>query len=49
MIFDRDPDDAGPSREAVSELHAVFPIGFYVLLTGGAGLLLWNRYRSIKL
>ena len=49
MIFDRDPDDAGPSREAVAELHAVFPIGFYVLLTGGAGLLLWNRYRSIKL
>ena len=49
MIFDRDPDDAGPSREAVAELHAIFPIGFYVLLTGGAGLLLWNRYRSIKL
>ncbi len=49
MIFDSDPDDAGPSRAAVAELHDIFPIGFYVLLTGGAGLLLWNRYRRIKL
>ncbi len=49
MIFDGDPTEGGPSRAAVAELHAIFPIGFYVLLTGGAGLLLWNRYRRIKL
>ena len=49
MIFDTDPEEAGPSRAAVAELHAIFPIGWYVLLTGGAGLLLWNRYRRIKL
>ena len=49
MIFDADPAEGGPSRTAVAELHDIFPIGAYVLLTGGAGLLLWNRYRRLKL
>ncbi len=41
--------NAGPSSVAVSELHDAFPIGVYVLWTGIPALLLWSRYRRIRL
>ena len=40
---------AAPSSIAVSELHDAFPIGAYVLWTGIPALLLWRRYRRIRL
>ena len=51
MVFDveRTQNNAGPSAVAVAELHDAFPIGVYVLWTGLPALLLWHRYRRIRL
>lgn len=51
LVFDEDlePGEGAPSSAAVAELHDVFPIGVYVLWTGIPALLLWHRYRRIRL
>ncbi len=51
MVFDVDlePGEGSPSSMAVAELHDAFPIGVYVLWTGIPALLLWHRYRRIRL
>ncbi|MDE2835893.1 MAG: hypothetical protein OXL97_00060 [Chloroflexota bacterium] len=51
MVFDVDPGpgEGSPASIAVSELHDAFPIGVYVLWTGIPALLLWHRYRRIRL
>ena len=51
MVFDVDvePGQGSPSSMAVAELHDAFPIGVYVLWTGIPALLLWHRYRRIRL
>ncbi len=43
------PGQAAPSAIAVSELHDAFPVAAYLLITVGAGALLWSRYRRIRL
>ncbi len=50
MVFDSASENGGsPSSSAVSDLHDAFPIGAYILWTGIPALLLWNRYRRIRL
>ena len=51
MVFDisLEPGEGAPSSVAVSELHDAFPIGVYVLWVGIPALLLWHRYRRIRL
>lgn len=51
MVFevDLEPGEGSPSSMAVAELHDAFPIGVYVLWTGIPALLLWHRYRRIRL
>lgn len=51
MVFDVDIEQGqgSPSSMAVAELHNAFPIGVYVLWTGIPALLLWHRYRRIRL
>lgn len=51
MVFDIEltEGNASPSSVAVAELHDAFPIGVYVLWTGIPALLLWRRYRRIRL
>lgn len=50
MVFDDTNAEVGsPSASAASELHYAFPIGVYALWTGVPALLLWNRYRRIRL
>ncbi len=50
MVFDSANENGGsPSSLAVSGLHDAFPIGAYILWTGIPALLLWNRYRRIRL
>ncbi len=51
MVFDVDlePGQGSPSSNAVAELHDAFPIGAYLLWTGIPALLLWSRYRRIRL
>ena len=51
MVFGVELEDGqgAPSAIAVSELHDAFPIGVYVLWTGIPALLLWRRYRRIRL
>ena len=48
MVFDTEPE--GPSMRAVAELdNNAWPIGAYLAFTGIPALLLWNRYRRIRL
>lgn len=47
MVFDTEPE--GPSMMAVDELHNAWAIGAYLAFTGIPALLLWNRYRRIRL
>ena len=48
MVFDTQPE--GPSMIAVAELeNNAWPIGAYLAFTGIPALLLWNRYRRIRL
>ena len=50
MVFDSANENGGsPSSSAVSDLHDAFPIGAYILWVGIPALLLWNRYRRIRL
>ena len=51
MVFDisLEPGEGAPSSVAVSELHDAFPVGVYVLWVGIPALLLWHRYRRIRL
>ena len=51
MVFDVDLEsgEGSPSSMAVAELGDAFPIGAYVLWTGIPALLLWHRYRRIRL
>ena len=47
MIFD---DEDGGGRSALAaKLPAIVPIGWYLLLTAGPALLLWQRYRRMAL
>ncbi len=47
MVFDTQPE--GPSMMAVDELNNAWPIVAYLAFTGLPALLLWNRYRRIRL
>lgn len=47
LVFDQDM--GGPTGEAVSRLHAAWPVVSYLLWTGVPGLLLWGRYRRLRL
>ena len=48
MVFDTQPQS--PAMMAVAELeNDAWPIGAYVAFTGLPALLLWNRYRRIRL
>ena len=47
MVFDTEP--GGPAMMAVAELNDVWPMGAYAAFTGIPALLLWNRYRRIRL
>ena len=48
IVFDTEPE--GPSMMAVAELdNNAWPIGAYLAFTGIPALLLWNRYRRIRL
>ena len=48
MVFDTEPE--GPAMAAVARLeNDAWPIGAYVAFTGIPALLLWNRYRRIRL
>ncbi len=51
LVFDVDlePGQGSPSSMAVAELHDAFPVVAYVLWTGIPALLLWSRYRRIRL
>ena len=50
MVFDNaDEEVGGPSSSAVSELNDAFPIVVYVLWTVIPALLLWHRYRRIRI
>ena len=46
MIFGVEHE--GISSQLISELPRVVPIGWYVLLTGGMGFLLWSRYKRLS-
>ena len=48
MVFDIEPTE-GDAAIAVAGLHDAFPIGAYLLWTGIPALLLWHRYRRIRL
>jgi len=43
------PGQASPSSIAVSRLHDAYPIAAYLAANALAALLLWNRYRRIRL
>ena len=47
LVFDRTME--GPSGEAIARLHAAWPVAAYVLWTGIPALLLWSRYRRLRL
>ena len=47
MVFDTQPE--GPSMMAVAELNKIWPIAAYLAFTGIPALLLWSRYRRIRL
>ena len=51
MVFDVDiePGQGSPSSIAAAELHDAFPVGVYALWVGIPALLLWHRYRRIRL
>ena len=51
MVFDIEPTEgnAAPSAVAAAELHDAFPVGVYALWVGIPALLLWHRYRRIRL
>ena len=50
MVFGDTNEELGsPSSSAVSELNDAFPIVVYVLWTGIPALLLWHRYRRIRI
>ena len=41
-------EDEGRSSRLISELPRIVPIGWYVLLTGGMGFVLWSRYKRLS-
>ena len=47
MVFDTQPE--GPSMMAVADLNKIWPIAAYLAFTGIPALLLWSRYRRIRL
>ena len=47
LVFDQDM--GGTTGEAVGRLHAAWPVVSYLLWTGVPGLLLWARYRRLRL
>ena len=49
MVFDVDDDFSSPAEDAVDELSEAWPIGVYALFTGLPALVLWNRYRRMRL
>ena len=49
MVFDVDEEFESPAQEARDELNDAWPIGVYALFTGLPALLLWNRYRRLRL
>ena len=49
MVFDVEDEFASPAQEARDELSDAWPIGVYALFTGLPALVLWNRYRRMRL
>ncbi|MDE2861497.1 MAG: hypothetical protein OYI31_09185 [Chloroflexota bacterium] len=49
IVFDVDEEFASPEQEARDELNDAWPIGVYALFTGLPALVLWNRYRRMRL
>ena len=49
MVFDVDDDFSSPPEEAADELSEAWPIGVYALFTGLPALVLWSRYRRMRL
>ena len=47
MIFG--VEDEGQQSQLIGELPRIVPIGWYVLLTGGMGFILWYRYKRLSL
>ena len=46
MIFG--VEDEGQTSRLTADLPRIVPIGWYMLLTGGMGLLLWSRYKRLS-
>ena len=46
MIFG--VEDEGRRSQLIAELPRIVPIGWYVLVTGGLGLVLWGRYKRLS-
>ena len=49
IVFDVDEEFSSPAQEARDELSDAWPVGVYALFTGLPALLLWNRYRRLRL
>ncbi len=49
MVFNLEEEFASPAQEARDELNDAWPIGVYALFTGLPALILWNRYRRMRL
>ena len=49
LVFDVDEEFSSPAQEARDELSDAWPVGVYALFTGLPALLLWNRYRRLRL
>ena len=49
LVFDVEDEFASPAQEARDELSDAWPIGVYALFTGLPALVLWNRYRRMRL
>lgn len=41
-------EDEGQSSRLIAELPRIVPIGWYILLTGGMGFVLWARYKRLS-
>ena len=46
LIFDESPDDF-PVVASASQLPAMVPVSWYILLTAGSGAFVWWRYRGL--
>ena len=49
IVFDVDEEFSSPAQEGRDDLSDAWPIGVYALFTGLPALVLWNRYRRMRL